>query len=110
MSSGYVIADDPRPGKLAHLSVSPMWPFFAVMFAGAWLAWPWYVLNSFAIGSPNQKREIALVVTGFSTAASADTEANATVVVVVSDDIMDRTTDIACPGDGEAGGGNDNNL
>jgi len=49
---------------------------------------------------------IALVVTGFSTVASADTEVNAAVVVVVSDDIMDKTTDIARPGDG-AGGGDD---
>ena len=49
---------------------------------------------------------IALVVTGFSTVAAADTEANAAVVVVVSDDIMDKTTDIARPGDGD---GNDNN-
>jgi hypothetical protein len=48
---------------------------------------------------------IALVVTGFSMVASADTEANAAVVVVISDDIMDRTTNVARPGDG---GGNDN--
>ena len=52
---------------------------------------------------------IALVVTGFSTVAAADTEVNAAVVVVVSDDIMDKTTDIARPGDGAvpaaAGGG-----
>jgi hypothetical protein len=46
---------------------------------------------------------IALVVTGFSTVASADTEVNAAVVVVVSDDIMDKTTDIARPGDGPGG-------
>jgi hypothetical protein len=51
---------------------------------------------------------IALVVTGFSTVAAADTEANAAVVVVVSDDIMDKTTDIARPGDGD-GDGNDKN-
>jgi len=49
---------------------------------------------------------IALVVTGFSTVASADTEVNAAVVVVVSDDIMDKTTDIARPGDGDDGSGN----
>jgi hypothetical protein len=53
---------------------------------------------------------VGLVITGFSTVASADTEVNAA-VVVVSDDIMDRTTDIARPGDGAgpaaAGGGGD---
>lgn len=47
---------------------------------------------------------VALLVTGFSTVASADTEVNANVVVVVSDDIMKRTTDVA-----RAGDGNDNN-
>lgn len=49
---------------------------------------------------------VALLVTGFSTVASADTEVNANVVVVVSDDIMKRTTDVARAGDGD---GNDNN-
>jgi hypothetical protein len=49
---------------------------------------------------------IALVVTGFSTVVSADTEANAATVVVISDDIMDKTTNVARPGDD---GGNDNN-
>jgi hypothetical protein len=63
---------------------------------------------------------IALVITGFSTVAAADTEANAAVVVVVSDDIMDKTTNIARPGDGagpaaaggdgEEGGGSGDNL
>lgn len=77
---------------------------------------------------------VALVVTGFSTVATADTEVNAATVVVVSDDIMNRTTSVARPdgagpaaagggddagagggddagagGDDEAGGGNDNN-
>ncbi len=49
---------------------------------------------------------VALLVTGFSTVASADTEVNANVVVVVSDDIMKKTTDVARAGDGD---GNDNN-
>ena len=39
------------------------------MFAGGWLAWPWYVLNGFALGSPNLKRECALVAGGLVGAA-----------------------------------------
>ncbi len=50
---------------------------------------------------------VALLVTGFSTVASADTEVNANVVVVVSDDITKKTTNVARAGDG---GGNNNNL
>jgi hypothetical protein len=53
---------------------------------------------------------IALVVTGFSTVVSADTEVDAAVVVVVSDDIMDRTTNIGRAGDGAGdGAGSGNN-
>ncbi len=64
MSSGYVIADDPRPSSLAHLSVNPVWPLFGVMFVGPWLSWPWYILNSYAIGSPNKRRELLLALGG----------------------------------------------
>ena len=64
MPDGYRIADEPRPGVLAHLASDPVLPLFGFMFGGAWLAWPWYLLNSVAVGSPTRGREIATVVTG----------------------------------------------
>jgi hypothetical protein len=61
---GYRILDEPRPGAQAHLSVNPFWILLSVMMGGAWLAWPWFVFNSFAIGSATRIKEIALVVFG----------------------------------------------
>lgn len=58
-SEGYRIADEPTPGTLAHLTVSPLWPFVAVMFAGPWLSWSWFLLNGIAVGSPTLRRETA---------------------------------------------------
>lgn len=64
-TSGYTIADEPSPSTLSHLVVQPVWPLFAIMFAGAWLAWPWFVLNGFAMGSPTRMREAAIAAAGF---------------------------------------------
>lgn len=58
----YRIADEPRPSTITHLAVNPFWPLFGLMFGGAWLAFPWYVLNGKAIGSPTLKREVSLAV------------------------------------------------
>ncbi len=69
LSSGYRIADEPRPGSLAHLAVDPLWPFLAVMFGGAWLSWPWFVINGYAVGSPSRRRELAITISGFVLAA-----------------------------------------
>ncbi|HLV22484.1 MAG TPA: hypothetical protein VKZ49_16440 [Polyangiaceae bacterium] len=60
----YRIIDEPKRGGLAHLAVNPLWVFLAMMLGGAWLGWPWFVLNSFAIGSATKAREIGLVVAG----------------------------------------------
>ncbi len=60
----YLIADEPRPGAMAHLVVMPVWPLFALMFAGPWLAWPWVIFNGLAMGSPNLRREIGWVLGG----------------------------------------------
>jgi hypothetical protein len=35
------------------------------MFGGAWLSWPWFVLNGFAVGSPTRRRELAIATAGF---------------------------------------------
>ena len=58
--SGYQIADEPRANALTRVAVDPVWPLFGVMFGGAWLAWPWFVLNAIALGSPTRHREIAV--------------------------------------------------
>lgn len=65
MATRYRLPDEPRPGALANLVVHPMWPLLAVMFAGPWLAWPWFVLNAWALGSPTRVRETIYAVGGF---------------------------------------------
>jgi hypothetical protein len=60
----YRILDEPAPSGLAHLIVHPMWPLMSVMFAGVWLALPWFVLNSFALGSSTRLKELGVAVLG----------------------------------------------
>jgi hypothetical protein len=60
----YQIADEPAPSTLARYAVNPLYPMLAAMLAGVWLAWPWYVFNSFAIGSPTRRTELAWLVGG----------------------------------------------
>ena len=40
------------------------------MFGGAWLSWPWFAFNAFAIGSPTRFRELALAIGGFAGSAA----------------------------------------
>lgn len=59
----YLIADEPQPSALQQWVVDPMWPFFALMLGGLWLALPWSVFNGIALGSPTRRREwLALAV------------------------------------------------
>ena len=67
MSATYTIADEPRPAALNHLTVSPLWPLFAVMFGGGWLAFPWFAFNGHAMGSPYRRREVLLAALGLIT-------------------------------------------
>lgn len=60
----YRIVDEPRATGLASIAVNPMWPLFAHMFGGAPLAWAWFVLNGFALGSPTRRRELLLALGG----------------------------------------------
>ena len=62
---GYRIADEPKAGGLAQLVVNPVFPLLAIMFGGVWLAFPWGVLNGFAMGSANRWRELAVVLVGW---------------------------------------------
>jgi len=60
--AAYTISDEPRPSKLRHLVFHPSGPLLASMLGGAWLAWPWFVLNSIALGSPTRRKEIAIAI------------------------------------------------
>ena len=60
----YRIPDEPRPGALARVAVNPVWPLFALMVGGTWLSWTWFVVNGFALGSPNRFRELFLAIAG----------------------------------------------
>lgn len=65
----YRIEDEPRPGALQAIAVRPLWPLLGVMLGGTWLAWPWFVVNGIAVGSPTLWREISWVVGGLLGAA-----------------------------------------
>lgn len=65
MASSYRIIDEPSPSGLAPYTVKPMWPLFAMMFAGAWLAYPWFLFNAYAMGSVGRGRQLAWVAAGF---------------------------------------------
>lgn len=61
----YQIADEPIPSEsLKQIVFRPSAPLLAAMMCGAWLAWPWFAVNSFAIGSPTKKKELLLCVAG----------------------------------------------
>lgn len=60
----YRIVDEPRASGLASIVVNPMWPLLTHMFGGAPLAWTWFVLNGFALGSPTRRRELLLALGG----------------------------------------------
>ncbi|MEM8964484.1 MAG: hypothetical protein AAGD38_23560 [Acidobacteriota bacterium] len=67
----YTILDEPSTGgKLGDFAVRPLWPLLAVMFGGAWLSWPWFAFNAWAVGSPTRRRETALAAAGFVGAAT----------------------------------------
>jgi hypothetical protein len=59
--SVYELPDEPRPSRLSTLAVNPAWPLFSFMFGGSWIAFVWFTLNGFAIGSPRRKRDAAVV-------------------------------------------------
>jgi hypothetical protein len=61
----YQIADEPLETSLRNYVVRPSVPLLAIMFAGAWLAWPWFAFNAIAMGSPTRRKEIALCAAAF---------------------------------------------
>lgn len=60
----YQIPDESDPSPLKRLVVDPFWPWIASMVAGVWLAWPWFVLNAYALGSPHRERDGLTVLAG----------------------------------------------
>jgi hypothetical protein len=44
--------------------VNPMWPMLAMMFAGVWVAWPWFLLNEALMKSDDLRRQAKLVLLG----------------------------------------------
>jgi hypothetical protein len=65
MSASYRIADEPQPSHLSRITVNPVWPLFAMMFAGPMVSWCWFIINGWAMGSPSQKKEIKTSLLGF---------------------------------------------
>lgn len=53
----YRIVDEPKPSVLSHVAVRPFWPLLSLMLSGGWCAYPWFVLNGFAVGSSTRVRE-----------------------------------------------------
>ena len=60
----YQIADEPAPSTFAKYAVNPLFPMLASMLAGVWFAWPWFAFNSFAVGSPTRRAELAWLAAG----------------------------------------------
>ncbi len=61
----YEIADEPNPSEeFGNLVYQPTAPLLAAMLCGAWLAWPWFIVNALALGSPTARREIKLCLVG----------------------------------------------
>lgn len=56
----YRIPDEPRPSAAEGLTVDPLWPLFAQMLVGSWLALPWFAANALFMGSPTRGREWGL--------------------------------------------------
>jgi hypothetical protein len=61
----YEIADEPTPAAgWENLVFQPTAPLLGIMWCGAWLAWPWFIVNAIAMGSPTLRREIKLCLIG----------------------------------------------
>jgi hypothetical protein len=56
----YKLPDEPAPGTLARFVAEPLLPLLATMLVGSWFALPWFVFNSFAMGSPSRWRDAAI--------------------------------------------------
>lgn len=53
-----------RVGAAQRPAVNPIWPTLALMFAGVWLAWPWFLVNEYLIRTDELRHQTKLVVIG----------------------------------------------
>ena len=65
----YRILDEPRPGALSKAAVRPFWPLLACMVGGPWIGWPWFVVNSLAVGGVKRVPTIVTAIVGMLGAA-----------------------------------------
>jgi hypothetical protein len=56
----YKIPDEPEASRWNKYVVRPSGPLLAAMLCGAWLSWPWFAFNGYAMGSPTRRKELAL--------------------------------------------------
>src|SRR5262245_3806842 len=57
----YRIVDEPAPGRLAGLTVAPLWPMLAWMLAGSTAGCLWFALNAWALGGSTKLKEQLLL-------------------------------------------------
>lgn len=67
----YRIVDEPAPAALEQLIVNPAWPLVASMFAGGWLAYPWFILNAFALGGKRRFADLGIALAGLLVSAAS---------------------------------------
>jgi len=67
--AGYRIVDEPAPAALEQLIVNPVLPLLGSMFGGAWLAYPWFVLNAFALGGKRRFQDLGIALLGLGLSA-----------------------------------------
>lgn len=53
-----------RVGEGKALVVHPNWPLLALMLAGVWIAWPWFLLNEVLMKSDDLRRQAKVVLIG----------------------------------------------
>ena len=69
--AGYRIIDEPAPTGLEQIIVNPLWPLLGAMFGGGVLGYPWFVLNSFALGGKRRFRDLGIALGSLALSAAA---------------------------------------
>jgi hypothetical protein len=68
--ASYRVIDEPGPTGLEQAIVNPIWPMFATMMAGSWLGYPWYMLNSLALGGRRRFWDLGIALGGWAVSAA----------------------------------------
>jgi hypothetical protein len=64
MAKRYRLLDEPSPSPWSNIVVHPLWPLLGLMLGGFWLAVPWFIVNSIALGSSSRIREAVIAISG----------------------------------------------